>query len=308
MAIMTLGERRSRTRFLRRVREAPILFALLLCTLISVVTTIGIVFILVTEAIAFFGGVSVWEFVTGTRWAPLFQVKEYGVLPLVSATALIATLALGLALPIGLMAAIYLSEYAPVKVRGVIKPLLEVLAGIPTVVYGFFAISFISPNIVRPLFQGDAIFNAASAAIAMSVMLIPMIVSVSEDAIRSVPSSLREGAFALGASKFHVSVWVVIPAALSGIVAAALLALARAIGETMIVTIASGGIANLSWNPLEAMQTMTAYIMQVATGDTPRGTVAYESVFAVGLLLFLFTMILSLLARVLLARFRERYE
>ncbi len=272
------------------------------------VTTVGIVAVLLIEAIPFFGDVSVISFLTGTKWAPLFADKSFGALPLLSATALIAGMALAVAFPLGLLTAIYLSEYAPDVVRSTVKPALEVLAGIPTVVYGFFAISFISPNIVRPLFDSETIFTALAASLAMGIMLIPMVVSLSEDAMRSVPSALREGAYALGANRFQVSVRVVVPAALSGIVAAGLLALARAVGETMIVTIAAGGVPNLSANPLEAMQAMTAYIMEVAMGDTPRGTVEYRSIFAIGMLLFVFTLGLNLVARGFIAKFREVYE
>ena len=298
----------SRRRLQRVVREAPIISILFLCALLSVATTVGIVLVLLTEAIPFFQKVSVLSFLTGTDWTPLFAIKSFGVLPLLSATAFIATMALAVAFPVGLLTAIYLSEYAPELVRGIVKPILEVLAGIPTVVYGFFAITFISPHIIRPLFQTDSIFNAVSASIAMGVMLIPMVVSLSDDAMRAVPSTLREGAHALGASRFQVSTRIVVPAALSGIVASGLLALSRAVGETMIVTIAAGGIPNLSWEPLAAMQTMTAYIMEVAMGDTPRGTVEYESIFGVGILLFVFTLVINLLAQGLLAKFREVYE
>ena len=281
---------------------------LFLCALLSIVTTVGIVLILLTEAVPFFNEVSILKFLSGKEWAPLFSIKSFGVLPLLSATAFIAGMALLVAFPIGLLTAIYLSEYAPGPVRSTVKPTLEVLAGIPTVVYGFFAITFISPVIIRPLFQTESIFNAISAATAMGVMLIPMVVSLSDDAMRAVPSNLREGAHALGANRFQVAVRVVVPAALSGIVAAGLLALARAVGETMIVTIAAGGIPNLSYNPFDAMQTMTAFIMEVAMGDTPRGTVEYESIFAVGLMLFVSTLFINLLAQALLAKFREVYE
>ena len=295
-------------RLRRKLREAPILAFLFLCAFVSVVTTLGIVIVLLAEALQFFREVSIVEFLTGTEWTPLFQIKNFGVLPLLSATALISFMALGIAFPVGLLTAIYLSEYAPDSVRSTVKPVLEVLAGIPTVVYGFFAISFINPSIIRPIFETETIFTALGAAMAMGVMLIPMVASLSEDAMRAVPSALREGAYAVGSDRLQVSVRVVVPAALSGIVAAGLLALARAVGETMIVTIAAGGISNLSWNPLEAMQTMTAYIMEVAMGDTPRGTVEYESIFAVGLMLFVFTLSLNMLAQVVIAKFREIYD
>ncbi len=279
-----------------------------LCAALSIVTTVGIVVILLSEAVPFFTDVSVLDFLTGTEWTPLFSVKSFGVLPLLSATAFIAAMALAVAFPVGLLTAIYLSEYAPEPVRAVVKPVLEVLAGIPTVVFGFFAITFISPSVIRPLFQTESIYSAISAAGAMGVMLIPMVVSLSDDAMRAVPSNLREGAQALGANRVQVAVRVVVPAALSGIVASGLLALARAVGETMIVFIAAGGIANLSYDPFLAMQTMTAFIAEVTFGDTPRGTLKYQSVFAVGLLLFVFTLVINLLAQGLLAKFREVYE
>ncbi len=298
----------NRRRLQRRVREAPILFFLFACASLSIVTTIGIVLVLLSEAIPFFRSVSIFHFLSGTEWTPLFLVKSFGVLPLLNATILIAGIALCIAFPVGLLTATYLSEYARNRVRSAIKPTLEILAGIPTVVYGFFAISFISPTIIKPIFNSETDFNALTAAMAMGVMLIPMVVSLSDDAMRAVPSNLREGAYALGSSRFQVAVRVVIPAALSGIVASGLLALARAVGETMIVTIAAGGISNLSYNPFEAMQTMTAYIMKVATGDTARGTLEYESIFAVGLLLFVFTLTINLVAQGLLAKFREVYE
>ena len=298
----------NRRRLQRRAREAPILFFLFACASLSIVTTIGIVLVLLSEAVPFFRSVSIFHFLSGTEWTPLFSIKSYGVLPLLNATILIAGIALSIAFPVGLMTATYLSEYAPNRVRSAIKPTLEILAGIPTVVYGFFAISFISPTIIQPIFKTETDFNALTAAMAMGVMLIPMVVSLSDDAMRAVPSNLREGAYALGASRFQVAVRVVIPAALSGVVAAGLLALARAVGETMIVTIAAGGVSNLSYNPLEAMQTMTAFIMEVATGDTPRGTIEYKSIFAVGLLLFVFTLTINLVAQGLLAKFREVYE
>ena len=290
------------------MREAVILSGLFLCALVSVITTVGIVLTLLAEAVPFFGEVSIISFLTGTTWAPLFADKSFGALPLLSATTVIAALALSVAFPIGILTAVYLSEYAPESVRAVVKPALEVLAGIPTVVYGFFAITFIAPNIVKPLFHSETIFTALGASLAMGIMLIPMVASLSEDAMRAVPTSLREGAYALGSNRFQVSTRVVVPAALSGIVAAGLLALARAVGETMIVTIAAGGIPNLSVNPLEAMQAMTAYIMEVAMGDTPRGTVEYKSIFAIGMLLFVFTLGLNLVAQALLGRFREVYE
>jgi phosphate transport system permease protein len=289
------------------MREAPVLAVLFLCALASVLTTVGIVVVLLEEAVGFFRQVSIVEFLTERQWTPLFVEKHFGVLPLLSATFLIALLALAVAVPVGLGAAIYLSEYASARVRGVLKPVLEVLAGIPTVVYGYFALTFIAPQILQPLGQ-ETVFSALSAALAMSIMLLPLVSSLSEDAMRAVPASLREAGYALGSSRLEVAVRVVLPAALSGVMAAVLLALARAVGETMIVTIAAGNMPNLSWNPLEAMQALPAYIVQVSLGDTPAGSLEYKTIFAVGLALFACTLVLNVAAQWLMARFREVYE
>jgi phosphate transport system permease protein len=289
------------------MREAPVLAVLFLCALASVLTTVGIVVVLLDEAVGFFRQVSIVEFLTERQWTPLFVEKHFGVLPLLSATFLIALLALAVAVPVGLGAAIYLSEYASARVRGVLKPVLEVLAGIPTVVYGYFALTFIAPQILQPLGQ-ETVFSALSAALAMSIMLLPFVSSLSEDAMRAVPASLREAGYALGSSRLEVAVRVVLPAALSGVMAAVVLALARAVGETMIVTIAAGNMPNLSWNPLEAMQALPAYIVQVSLGDTPAGSLEYKTIFAVGLALFACTLVLNVAAQWLMARFREVYE
>jgi len=304
---VTLGQRGLGQRRLLRMREAPVLAVLFLCALASVLTTVGIVVVLLEEAVGFFRQVSIVEFLTERQWTPLFVEKHFGVLPLLSATFLIALLALAVAVPVGLGAAIYLSEYASARVRGVLKPVLEVLAGIPTVVYGYFALTFIAPQILQPLGQ-ETVFSALSAALAMSIMLLPLVSSLSEDAMRAVPASLREAGYALGSSRLEVAVRVVLPAALSGVMAAVLLALARAVGETMIVTIAAGNMPNLSWNPLEAMQALPAYIVQVSLGDTPAGTLEYKTIFAVGLTLFACTLVLNVAAQWLMARFREVYE
>jgi len=217
-------------------------------------------------------------------------------------------LAMMVAVPLGLAAAIYLSEYAPSGVRAVLKPILELLAGIPTVVYGYFALTFLTPSVLKAVFVDIGSFNALAASIAIGIMILPLVSSLSEDAMRAVPQSLREGAFGLGANRFEVATRVVVPGALSGIVAAAILAISRAVGETMIVTIAAGNQPNLSWNPLEGMQAMTAYIVQVSLGDTPRGTLEYSTIFAVGLVLFVATLLLNVAAQWLLSRFREVYE
>ncbi len=302
------SDRWRRGRLSLKARETVVLSLLFLCALLSVVTTVGIVITLLSEAVPFFREVSLLAFLTGTEWTPVGPEKIYGALPLLSATIFVATMALSVAFPVGLLTAVYLSEYAHGTVRSVVKPVLEVLAGIPTVVYGYFAITFVAPNIVKPIFDSETTFTALAAALAMGIMLIPMVASLSEDAMRAVPNALREGAYALGSNRFQVATRVVVPAALSGIVASGLLALARAVGETMIVTIAAGGIPNLSINPVEAMQTMTAYIMEVTKGDTARGTIEYRSIFAIGSLLFVFTLGLNLLAQALLSRFREVYD
>ncbi|HWO74068.1 MAG TPA: phosphate ABC transporter permease subunit PstC [Dehalococcoidia bacterium] len=300
---------RGRRRTLRRVREAPIYVLLWACAALSIFTTFGIVAVLFEETANFLGEVSPVEFLTGTEWTPLFTDRHFGVLPLLNATLLMAAVAMLFAVPMGLLAAIFLSEYAHPRLRAVVKPVLEILAGIPTVVYGYFALQFISPEIVRTAFgQNTPIFNALSASLAMAIMVLPLVSSLSEDALRAVPQSLREGAYGLGATKFEVATRVVFPGALSGIIAAVILAGSRAVGETMIVTIAAGNQPNLSWNPLEGMQAMSAYIVQVSLGDTPRGTIEYSTIFAVGLLLFLMTLILNIGAQVLLSRFREEYE
>jgi phosphate transport system permease protein len=294
---------------MRRLREAPIYAFLFLCALISIVTTVGIVLVLFEETASFFGEVSVTEFLTGTEWTPLFTEKHFGVLPLLNATLFIAFMAMLVAVPMGLLAAIYLSEYARPAVRRIVKPILEVLAGIPTIVYGYFALTFISPDVLQGLFGGSVnLNNALAASLAMSVMILPLVSSLSEDAMRAVPQALREGAYGLGASRFEVATRVVFPAALSGIVAACILAASRAVGETMIVAIAAGLQPNLSWNPFEGMATMTAYIVQVSLGETPRGTIEYSTIFAIGMMLFLSTLVLNILAQWLLSRFREEYE
>jgi phosphate transport system permease protein len=252
--------------------------------------------------------VPVIDFLTGTQWTPLFTSKQYGVLPLLCATLLMSAIAMCVAVPFGLAAAIYLSEYAPSAVRAVVKPVLELLAGIPTVVYGYFALTFISPDILRAVFVDVGLFNGLAAGIAMGIMIMPLVSSLSEDAMRAVPNALREGASGLGANKFEIATRVVVPGALSGIMAACILAISRAIGETMIVTIAAGQQPNLTWNPLERMQAMTAYIVQVSLGDTQRGSIEYSTIFAVGLLLFVCTLLLNIAAQWLLGRFREVYE
>lgn len=275
--------------------------------MLSILVTAGIIFVLLFEALKFFGEISFWEFISGTRWTPLFSSKHFGVLALVAGTTLTAVLAMVVALPLGLLSAIYLSEYAPDKVRKPVKPILEVLAGIPTVVYGYFALLFVTP-ILRQISGDISVFNALSASIVMGIMILPMVSSLSEDAMRSVPRTLREGAYALGSTKLEVSTLVVVPAALSGIVSAFILAVSRAIGETMIVTIAAGQNPNFTLNPFVPIETMTAYIVQVSMGDTPAGSIEFETIFAVALLLFAITLAMNLLSQYVVSRFREEYE
>jgi phosphate transport system permease protein len=290
----------------RKWMESVIRLMLFGCALVSILTTVGIVVVLAVEAVRFFQEVSLFDFLTGTEWAPKLAHK-FGILPLLSGTLLVTAGAAVVALPIGLLSAVYLSEYASNPVREVVKPVLEVLAGIPSVVFGYLAVVTVSPWI-RTVFPSAGVFNAASASIVVGIMILPMIVSLSEDVLRAVPQSLREGAYALGASKFDVTVKIVVPAAISGIVAAFLLALSRAIGETMAVALAAGNTPKLTLNPLESVQTMTAYIVQVSQGDTPAGTLEYRTIFAVGLALFVSTMGLNILAQRFVARVREKYE
>ena len=276
------------------------------CATISILTTAGILFTLIYQATSFFNEISIWEFLTGTRWTPILKPRSYGVLPLVSGTLLVTLIAALVALPTGLMAAIFLSEYAPDKLRRFVKPVLEVLAGIPTVVYGYFALTFVTP-LLQTVFEGLIVFNALSAGLVMGIMIIPMVSSLSEDAMVAVPRNLREGAYALGATRYEVSMKIVVPAALSGIIAAFILAISRAIGETMLVTIAAGATPSLSFNPMESVQTMTAYIVQLSLGEAPVGSLEYNTIFAVGLVLFAMTFVMNLLGFWIVRRFRESY-
>ncbi len=296
-----------RRRRLGRWHEEVIKGGMFLCALLSVLVTIGIIVVLVREATTFFLAVPVFDFLFGTRWAPLLEPRSFGVLPLVAGTFLIVIGAAVIGIPIGLASAIYLSEYASKRARTIVKPILEILAGIPTVVYGYFALTFITP-LLRTVFPSTNIFNAASASIVVGIMVLPMVASLCDDALRAVPDALRQGAYALGATPFEVSARVVVPGALSGIVASFVLALSRAVGETMAVTIAAGATPRLTGNPLESIQTMTAYIVQVSLGDTPAGTVEYQTIFAVGALLFAITLVSNVAANRILRRFREVYE
>ena len=291
----------------RNVKEAIIGAVLFSCAAASTLVTVGIVAVLLGETVSFLSQVSIVEFLTDTRWTPLFQEKHFGILPLAAGSFMVAFGAGLLALPVGLLTAIFLSEYAGARLRGVLKPTLEILAGIPTVVYGYFALTFVTP-VLRSLIPETDIFNAAAGAIVVGIMIIPTVASLSEDAIRAVPHALREGAYGLGATKLEVSTRVVVPAALSGIIASFILAISRAVGETMAVTIAAGNLPNLTLNPLESIQTMTAYIVQASLGDTPHGSIAYQTLFAVGMTLFVITLAMNLVSQWVLSRFREEYQ
>ncbi len=293
----------------KRRGEQAIKGLLFLAALVSVLTTTGIVFSLLEETIGFFGEVGLGSFLTGREWSPLFADPEFGVLPLVTGTLLISAIALAVAIPIGLGAAVYLAEYATPRVRKAVKPVLELLAGVPTIVFGYFALLFFTPEVLKPLFgEPLAGFNALSAGVIMGFMVVPTIASISEDAMSAVPGSLREGAFGLGGTKLQVSTRVVFPAALSGIVAAIVLGASRAIGETMIVLIAAGQQPNLTADPRESVETMTTFIAATAKGDVPVGSIGYETIFAVGTLLFLLTLLMNAISIRFVRRFRQVYE
>ena len=297
----------SRPRVRARAFESVVEWVLFLCALLSVGTTIGIVVVLAVETWAFLGEVSIAEFLFGTEWTPLFAAPRFGVLPLVTGTALVSAIAMIVAMPMGLLSAVYLSEYATPRVRRAVKPALEVLAGVPSVVYGYFALLFVTPLLQR--FIPDlAGFNALGPGIVMGIMILPLVSSLAEDAMQSVPRGLREGSYALGATKMQTSLRVVVPGALSGITAAFILAVSRAIGETMIVAIAAGQQPRLTFDPTESVETMTAYIVQVSLGDTPQGTLEYRTIFAVGMLLFLGTFTLNIASAWLRERYREEYQ
>ena len=290
----------------RKGFERLVQAALFFCAAVSVLTTLGIVLVLLFETIEFFKEVPLWRFLTDTQWTPLFADKHFGILPLLTGTLLTALIAISVAVPVGLLSAIFLSEYAGEKVRGAIKPVLEILAGIPTVVYGYFALLFVTP-LLQKLIPGMGGFNALSPGIVMGIMIIPMISSLSEDAMYAVPQNLREAAHALGASRLQTAFSVVVPSAFSGIAASFLLAISRAIGETMIVAIAAGQQPRLTLNPTVPVETMTAYIVQVSLGDTPAGTLEYRTIFAVGTALFVATLGLNLISYRLRAKYEEKY-
>lgn len=296
-----LAYRRSRI-----LREKLIELLLFLAALVSVFTTVGIVYVLVKESVIFFQHVSLLDFLTDTQWTPLFDDAHFGIMVLLSGTFTSSAVALSIAIPLGTVIAIYLSEFAPFSVREVAKPFLELLGGVPTIVYGFFALLFITP-ILQWFYPELPGFNLLSAGIAMGIMIVPYVASISEDAMRSVPMSLREGSYAMGATRYQTAVKVVVPAAFSGIAAAYILGISRAVGETMIVAVAAGMQPNLTFNPLEPAATITAYIVQVALGDLPHGSLGYQTIFAAGLTLMLFTLVCNVAGHMLRKSFREAY-
>ncbi len=290
-----------------KLKEALIERLLLCCSLLSVLTTAGIIWVLLSETIGFFKQVSIIDFLTDTQWTPMFTNKHFGIMPLLCGTMVTTFIAIAVAVPLGLISAIYLSEYATSKVRQIIKPLLEVLAAVPTVVYGYFALLFVTP-LLKIFIPGLSGFNALSAGLVMGVMIIPLVSSLSEDAMHAVPMGLREGAYALGSHKIQVAFKIVFPAALSGITAAIILAVSRAIGETMIVAIAAGQQPKFTVNPLVPIETITAYIVQISLGDTPHGTLEYSTIFVCGTTLFVVTFFLNVISFKLKRRFQEIYE
>lgn len=293
-------------KFFRHAKERAIEFVLLLAGLSAVATTVAIVAILLYESLGFFEHVSIVEFLTGTMWTPLFADPKFGILPLVSGTLTVAFVALAVAIPMGTIVAIYLSEFAPHWVRETVKPFLELLEAVPTVVFGYFALLFVTP-LLQKLFPELPGFNMLAPGIVIGIFIIPYISSVAEDAMRAVPMAMREGSYAMGATRFQTAVRVITPAATSGIVAAYILAISRAIGETMVVAIAAGLQPTFTFNPMESAATITAYIVQVALGDLPHGSIGYQSIFAAGLVLVLMTLGFNLLGHVMRRRFREAY-
>jgi phosphate transport system permease protein len=296
-----LARRRARV-----VRERIIELILFLAALVSVFTTVGIVYILVKESVVFFQAVPIGRFLSDTQWTPLFDDAHFGIIVLLSGTLTSSAVALAIAIPLGTIIAIYLSEFAPFRLREVAKPFLELLGGVPTIVYGYFALLFVTPLLQRiyPELPG---FNLLSAGIVMGIMIIPYVSSISEDAMRAVPMSLREGSYAMGATRFQTAVKVVVPAAFSGIASAYILGISRAVGETMILAVAAGMQPNLTFNPLEPAATITAFIVQVALGDLPHGSIGYQTIFAAGLTLMVFTLLCNIGGHVLRKTFREAY-
>jgi phosphate transport system permease protein len=300
-----VSERLARRR-LRHAKERAIELVLFLAASVSVATTVGIVIVLLTESLAFFREVSIVLFLTDTQWTPLFADAHYGIAPLLAGTLVSSAVALLVAIPLGTIIAIYLSEFAPFSVREIAKPFLELLGGIPTIVFGYFALLFVTP-LLQTIWPSLPGFNLLSAGLVMGIMIIPYVSSLSEDAMRAVPMNLREGSYAMGATRLQTAVRVVAPAAFSGIAAAYILAVSRAVGETMIVAIAAGMQPNLTWNPAEPAATITTYIVQVALGDLPHGSIGYQTIFAAGLTLALITLLFNVLGHLLRKRYRQVY-
>lgn len=290
-----------------RIKEKIIEKLLAVCAIITILTTVGIILILAVETVSFFREVSIVEFFTSTEWTPLFTNKSYGILPLLSGTALTTVVAITVALPVGIIIAVYLNEYANDRLRRILKPLLEILAVVPTVVYGFFALMIVTP-FLKSFIPGLAGFNALSPGIVMGIMIIPFVSSLSEDALAAVPDSLRQASFGMGSTKFQTAFRVMVPAASSGIIVSAILALSRAVGETMIVAIAAGMQPRFSFDPTVPIQTITSYIVQVSMGDVPHGSIAYQTIFAAGITLFVFTFILNNISYWIKSRYQEKYE
>ena len=291
----------------RRTKEKLIEWVMMACSFITVLTTASIIIILAVDTFKFFEEVSIIDFFTDTQWTPLFSEKHFGILPLLTGTLLTTTIAVALAVPVGLIIAVYLNEYASPRFTAIVKPILEILAAIPTVVYGFFALQFVTP-LLQSFIPGLRGFNALSPGLVMGVMIIPYITSLSEDALRAVPKSLREASYGMGATKLQTAFRVMIPAASSGILVSIILAVSRALGETMIVAIAAGQEPNLTFNPLESVETITTYIVQVSMGDVPQDSLEYRTIFAAGMTLFVFTFILNNISFWLRKKFQNQYE
>jgi len=303
---MAPSSARLRQRNARILRERAIEAVLFLAALVSVFTTVAIVYVLVKESVLFFTHVSLWDFLTDTQWTPLFDDAHFGIMVLLSGTLTSSFVALSIAIPLGTIIAIYLSEFAPFSVREVAKPFLELLGGVPTIVYGYFALLFVTP-LLQKIYPGLPGFNILSAGIVMGIMIIPYVSSISEDAMRAVPMSLREGSYAMGATRYQTATRVVVPAAFSGIASAYILGISRAVGETMILAVAAGMQPKLTFNPLEPAATITAFIVQVALGDLPHGSIGYQTIFAAGLTLMLLTLAFNIGGHLLRKRFRETY-
>jgi phosphate transport system permease protein len=290
-----------------RTKERIIEGIMMCCSFVTVLTTLGIILVLLLDSIEFFSEVSIVDFLTDTQWTPLFSEKHFGILPLLSGTLLTTTIAIAVAVPVGLIIAVYLNEYASAKFTAIVKPILEILAAIPTVVYGFFALQFVTP-LLQQFIPGLRGFNALSPGLVMGVMIIPYVTSLSEDALRAVPRSLREGSYGMGATKFQTAFRVMVPAASSGILVSIILAISRALGETMIVAVAAGQEPRLTFNPKESVETITTYIVQVSMGDVPQDSLEYRTIFAAGLTLFVFTFILNNISFWIRSKFQNRYE